>query len=395
MCNRKTMKHLTSRLSHFNLHNKCVLLRADLNVPLIENQIADDLRLRAIQPTLDYLLKKKAIIFVATHLGRPNGKYDPYLSTKILLPWFKKNNYSVDFEPDLKVAATRQYQPGSIILLENMRFFPGEQNHDPRFAQELAACAEYYVNDAFGALHRNDTSLTLVADSFSSEKKTVGFLVSQELNELEKLKNPQQPFILIMGGGKVDTKLLLIKNMLNYAQAILLCPAIVFTFLQAQGKPVGKSLVNEALIAPAQEILTASLQKKCSFFFPLDYQIADSSWKGPLSIVAADAFPSYGFGISIGPKTLLAWTPIIHQAKTIFFNAAMGFAQRPKTVDGTNSLLQSIAQSNAYTVIGGGDSAAAVARLGLTEKFDFISTGGGATLAYLSNQPLPGLDHIS
>ncbi len=389
------MKQLINRLSHLNLNNKRVLLRADLNVPLANNRIADGFRLRTLQPTLDYLHNQNAITFIATHLGRPKGKYDPNLSTKILLPWFEEHNYSVTFEPDLKGAATRHYQPGAIILLENLRFFPGEQNHDSVFAHELAACAEYYVNDAFGALHRNDSSLTLVADCFAPEKKTIGFLIEKELHELKKLKtSPEQPFVCIIGGGKIDTKIELIKNLVATVQTILLCPAVVFTFLKALNKPVGKSLVDEQLVSIAHEIISHASQNNVKLCFPLDYQAADTTRDGALSIVDADAFPKDGVGVSIGPKTLAAWAPIIKNAKTIFVNAAMGFADRPETLEGLHALLKIIAKSKAYKVIGGGDSVAAVERFGLSKDINFLSTGGGATLAYLSGQPLPGLDHM-
>lgn len=390
------MKTLTCKLLNFNLKNKRVLLRVDLNVPLANNHVADDFRLRSLQPTLDYLQKENAIIFIATHLGRPNGKYNPNLSTKLLLPWFEQHNYHIIFEPDLKTVATRHYRPGSTILLENLRFFKGEQSHDPTFAHELAACADYYVNDAFGALHRTDSSLTLVADCFAPKKKTIGFLIEKELRELKKLKtSPEQPFICIIGGGKIDTKISVIKNMLQTAQTIFLCPAVVFTFLKALHKPVGKSLIDENLIETARTILeSAEQQKKSKLFFPLDYQIADTTRDGTLTVVDSEQFPEDGAGVSIGPKTIAAWDPLIQQAKTIFVNSAMGFQDRPDTLEGLHELLKCIAGSKAYTVVGGGDSAAAVERFGLSQKIDFISTGGGATLTYLSGQPLPGLQHI-
>jgi phosphoglycerate kinase len=389
------MKKPTCKLTQFNLRNKRVLLRADLNVPLAHGTIEDDFRLRAVLPTLNYLQQHHAITFIATHIGRPNGTYDPKLSTKILIPWFEKNGYSIIFEPDLKKAASMSYAPSSIILLENMRFFAGEQNHDPAFAQQLGACADYYVNDAFGTLHRDDTSVSLVADYFPPDKKTIGFLVQKELQELSSLKhNPPQPFVLIIGGGKVDTKLSLISGMLDSVSTILVCPAVVFTFLKAMGKNVGKSLVDEASIKTAQEIIKSARIKNINLLFPIDYQIAYNNLDGKLEIIEANSFPDNARGVSIGPKTIQEWRQCINNAKTIFFNAAMGFTQRPETLEGLHALLESIATSPAHTVVGGGDSVAAVERFKLTSKIDFLSTGGGATLAYLSGNALPGLQNL-
>lgn len=389
------MKKIISKLTQFPLANQRVLLRADLNVPLAHSAIANDFRLRALLPTLHYLRSHNAITIIATHLGRPQGTVMPNLSTKILVPWFQHHGYSVIFEPNLRTVKQTDYKPGSIIMLENMRFFPGEHNQDPNFTQELASCAQYYVNDAFGTLHRHDTSVSLVATYFPPDKKTVGFLVERELKELEFLKHAQKPFILILGGGKVDTKLELIKGMLDYVTAIMLCPATVFTFLYAQGTPVGASLVEHECIDKAQEIIAQAQSKNIQLLFPLDYQIADNSLDGPLRFIDAHEFPKDAIGISIGPKTIEHWCSIIKKAKTVFLNAAMGFAYRPETLEGLHKILECLASSSAHSVVGGGDSVAAVERFGLAQKISFLSTGGGSTLAYLSGEELPGLIAIS
>ena len=389
------MKNIICKLNQFNLNNKRVLLRVDLNVPLSQGTISDDYRLNTVIPTLNYLQKNGAITFIATHLGRPNGKYDPSLSTQKLIPWFKKHDYPITFEPDLKKASQITYPPSTFVMLENMRFFPGEQNQDPAFAQQLSSLADYYVNDAFGALHRNDTSVSLVAHYFPEDKKTIGFLIEKELQELDALKhNPSQPFILIIGGGKVDTKLSLIANMLDSISTILLCPAVVFTFLKALGKEVGKSLVDNASLHSAENIINQANKKNIQLLFPLDYHIAHNTIDGNLKYINADEFGSNDIGISIGPKTVVQWCPIIKQAKTIFVNAAMGFTQRPETLNSLKSLLKCVTTSSAHTVVGGGDSVAAVIRFGFANKIDFLSTGGGATLTYLSGNPLPGLQDL-
>lgn len=389
------MKLPINKLTTFNLHNKRVLLRADLNVPLLNGHVADDFRLRALQPTLDFLHKQQAIIFIATHIGRPKGSYNPALSTKILLPWFKEHNYKVRYQADLKAAVHHTYQSGSIILLENLRFFSGEQHTDLSFALDLAACAEYYVNDAWGTLHRNDTSLTLVADCFAKDKKTIGFLVEKELHALQKIRtSPEHPFACIIGGGKVETKLILVNHLLDHADYIMLCPALVFTFLKARKISTGKSLVNETLINEAKKILNHALQKKKQILFPKDYYCAQNPLSQNIQLFDAENFPSNEIGISIGPKTIELWKPYLMQAKTIFINAGMGFQENPKSLQGLENLMKCIAHCKAYKIVGGGDTVSTIERLNLNNQFDFISTGGGATIAYLSGQPLPGLQHV-
>ncbi len=389
-----TIEQKLFKLPSFHLTNKRVLLRVDLNVPIHNGNIMDDFRLHAILPTLNYLIEHQAIIILATHIGRPQGKKIPALSTQHLVPWFKKHGYEVIFEPNLTTAINTNYPSSSIILLENMRFYAGEQTQDDNFAQQLASCADYYINDAFATLHRQDVSVSLVARYFPEDKKSIGFLVKKELEALDTLKNdPAHPFLLILGGGKPETKISLIKGMLPLADSILLCPALVFTFLAAQHKEVGKSLIDAAQFEQAKQLMNEA-QKNNMFHFPVDYQIALDSIHGPLEVVSSGQFPHNGIGIAIGPETIKLWHPLIQNAQTIFFNAAMGFAQQPHTQEALKTLLQCVAQSAAYSVVGGGDSVAAVQRYGLTAQIDFLSTGGGATLAYLTGKQLLGLQYL-
>lgn len=374
------------------LNNKTVFLRVDLNVPLKNGELLNDHRLHAIKPTLNYLRDKKATIILGTHIGRP-ANHEEYLSTKHLVPWFKKEGYPILFTPDLDNASElAKNNPGSIILLENLRFYPGEKKHNPAFAQQLAHLAEYYVNDAFALLHRNDTSITLTPGLFSRDTRAVGLLIEDELKHLEKLiDTPAHPFTLILGGGKVSTKIPLIKNMLSRIDNLLVCPAIVFTFLKALGKPVGNSLVEESSLDTCKEILDLAQQQNVTVTFPLDYQVARGSYNGPLSYIDADEFPSDGIGISIGPKTYELFGSIIRNSKTIFYNGLMGSVGRQETLSGINALLKAMAESEGYSVIGGGDSVAAAQLLGHADDISYLSTGGGATLTYLSGTPLPGL----
>ncbi len=376
----------------WNCKNEPVFLRADLNVPLSDGKILSDHRLQAIRPTLDALIKKNAIIVLATHMGRPTDN-EPTLSTKQLLPWFKKYGYRIIFckDPEEVKEQLKRAQPGTILLLENLRFFPGEKGQDPAFAQQLKELAKWYVNDAFGAAHRTDSSLTLLAELFPKERRSLGLLVIKELELLDQLlSNPAQPFGLILGGGKVADKLPLIEHFIGKASFIMLGPAMVFTFLKALGKEVGKSFVDDEMILYAKKVMKKAQEKGTKVSVPVDYLVAKGSVDGPLSIVDADQFPSDGIGISIGPKTIAQWKPHIEKAGTVFFNGSMGFSDRPDTLSGMEQLLTVIAQAPGKTVVAGGDSVAIVNNRSV-KGITYCSSGGGATLTYLSGKDLPAL----
>jgi phosphoglycerate kinase len=383
---------LACHIPEWDLANKRVFLRADLNVPLKNGAIDDDYRLRAIVPTIKLLQEKGALVLLATHIGRPKTP-DPKLSTRLLIPWLAQQGFTVTFAQTPQEAARLLSLRTPLVLLENLRFFPGEQAHASLFAQELANLGDFYVNDAFGTLHRADTSVTLVPPLLPPEKRSIGLLVERELAALEKIRTkPEKPFVAIIGGGKVADKLPLLTGLLSHADTILLCPALVFTFLQAQKKPVGKSLVDPTHLTACSEFLELAKHKQVNIVFPLDYQIALNTIAGSLTYVDAETIPSNGIGISIGPKTIAAYTQILNGAHTTFFNAAMGFSQREETLHSTYALLQTIAKKADTTrVVGGGDSIAAVQKCGLEKKIGYLSTGGGATLAYISGAPLPGL----
>ncbi len=384
--------NLTSHLKSFNLNGKTVFLRADLNVPIENGIILNDHRLKSLIPTLSFLVDHHATIVLATHIGRPENN-EPELSTRHLVPWFKIHGYTVLFAPDLNAVPTLMKEhPGSIILLENMRFYKGERLHDLFFAQDLAQGIDYYVNDAFALLHRNDTSITLLAELFPHDRRSIGFLIEDELKHLNHLiEKPTRPFTLILGGGKVDSKIPLIKNLMPHIDNLLLCPAIVFSFLKALGKPVGKSLVDDARLETCKELLEQAHQYNVKIFFPLDYQIAQGSFEGPLSHVDADQFSRDGVGIAIGPKTYALFGDVIRNSETIFYNGLMGAVARKETLGGMEALLNAMAASHGFSVIAGGDSVAAAELLGYADDLSYLSTGGGATLSYLSGTPLPGL----
>lgn len=383
-----------SKLAAMDLTNKHVFLRADLNVPLSPTgAILDDFRLQETLPTIELIQKKGGMVILATHIGRPT-KFDPALSTEHLISWFERRGIDVLFTPDLAHAAQIHFDSNKIILLENLRFFPGEQGHNKEFAQKLAKLADVYVNDAFGTLHREDSSISLMPQFFVPNARTIGPLIERELRALEPIKNPTHPFVVILGGGKVSTKLAFIECLLDNADTIILCPAIVFTFLKACGKPIGKSLVDNDAVAHMQKIIDKAQAKNVKLIFPSDYLIAQDTIDGALSVVNADNFPANGIGLGIGPATIAQITPIIMNAKTLFYNAAMGFLNKPDTCNATRDLLQVVAQSSAYSVVGGGDSCAMAHYFGIDKNIAYFSTGGGVTLEYLCNKPLPGLEAL-
>ncbi len=383
---------IKSHLKSLHLDHKTVFLRADLNVPINKGIILNDHRLNAIIPTLSYLIDHHATIVLATHIGRPQD-HESELSTRHLMPWFVQRGYHIIFAPDLEqVSHVINEHQGSIILLENMRFYPGEQTSDPHFAAQLARGCDYYINDAFALLHRNDTSITLLPDLFAPDKRSVGFLIEQELNNLNRLiEKPTHPFTLILGGGKIDSKIPLLQNLIPHIDHLLLCPAIVFSFLKALNKPVGRSLVDDAALEICRALLEEARTRHITVHFPTDYQIAHESFEGRLSYVDADQFPQDGVGVSIGPKTYAPFAQIIHDSKTLFYNGLMGTVSRPETLGGMDAILKAMATSQGFSVIGGGDSVAAAEMLGYANDIGYLSTGGGATLSYLSGAPLPGL----
>lgn len=388
------MLHLQSTLPSMDFAQQHVFVRADLNVPLADSTILDDYRLESILPTIHAIQQKQGMIILATHIGRPHGT-DPRLSTKLLLPWFETRGLSIAHAASLAEAHTLSTHTHDIILLENLRFWPEEQACDSHFAQELARLAPYYVHDAFGAAHEEAASLTILPTLFPPSHRTIGLLVEKELQALNRLlEKKAKPFVLIIGGNKVAEKLPVIKALIPKVDTILLCPAMVFTVLKAQGKQMGSSLIEEQTLSLSREIVQQAQKHAVQVLFPRDYYITKETFEGEMlpNPVSADAFPHDGYGITIGPATAHEWEPIIHKAHTLFYNGLMGDLQRKETLYGIDALLKAMSNSPAFTVIGGGDSVASARRLGYADQISYLSTGGGATLAYISNRPLKSLE---
>ncbi len=366
------------------LKDKRIFLRADLNVPLDGTNILIDHKLKAILPTIDYIKQQGGKIILATHIGRPKG-FDESLSTKILLPWFKKQGYQIQYSPNLNNV---QANVETITLLENLRFYNGEQGKDPNFAKELASLADAYINDAFGCIHRDDTSLYLLPLQFKKDNRNYGLLIETELTNLEKIKkNAKQPFILILGGNKTLDKIPMIKNFLithkeNKPKAIIIGGAMAYTFLKAQGSEVGNSLVEKEAIPDAQYILQEAKNQGIKILLPTDSIIEISA--NQFVRLPHNQFPKNGMGVDIGQNSIDHFTRKIEDAHTVFINGTMGIYTNPNYEFGTKAILDAICKSHAFSVAGGGDATAAVYKFHLNEKFNFISTGGGATLKYLS-----------
>lgn len=377
-----------NNISRWNLRNARVLIRADLNVPLNDGKIISDFRLQACKPTLDYLLNEHASIVLITHIGRPENQ-EPELSTKHLLPWFHAYQYDIQFAPTIEAA---QNSKAPITLLENLRFWPEERSQSKSFAHQLATLGDYYIDDAFGVMHRLDTSITLLPQEFDQEHRSIGFLVEREIAALTQIKdNPTQPFVAIIGGGKAHDKIPLLTKLMDKASIIFVCPAISFTFEKARGIRIGKSFIDESSVSMCKEIMEQCEKRGVKILFPIDYQIALDTLHGPLSYVDADKIPTNAIGISIGPKTFKLMAEVISSAKTIFFNGVFGFLERPETLEGARKLIEMIAQSQAHSIVAGGDTAAIAQAFGLLDNIDYVSTGGGATLAYIAGKKLPGL----
>ncbi|ESP96318.1 Phosphoglycerate kinase [Streptomyces sp. ADI96-15] len=384
---------------------KRVFVRADLNVPLADGQITDDGRIRAVLPTVEALAGAGAKVIVASHLGRPKGAPDPAFS---LLPAAERLGellgrpvaFAQDTVGPAAHAAVDGLESGQVAVIENLRFNPGETSKDDAerapFADELAALADVYVGDGFGAVHRKHAS---VYDLPARLPHYAGYLIATEVGVLKKLTaEVQRPYAVVLGGAKVSDKLGVIDNLLEKADRILIGGGMVFTFLKAKGYEVGASMLQEDQIPVVQEYLKRAEEKGVEFVLPVDVVVSggfpDLKAKEPThpDTVPADAIPAGRMGLDIGPATAELYAAKLADARTIFWNGPMGVFEHPDYAGGTRAVAQALLDSPAFTVVGGGDSAAAVRLLGFDENaYGHISTGGGASLEYLEGKTLPGL----
>ena len=389
-------------LAQLSFAGKQVILRCDLNVPMKSGAITDDGRIRASLGTIKLLLENNCSIVIIAHLGRPKGEINQELSLEpvaqrlgILL------GREVKFSRQILglQASTNLLKPGEILMLENIRFLDSEtskvEQERKQLAQELATYGEVYVGDGFGAVHRKHASVFELA---SLLPHAAGRLVAAEAEVLEKLtKNPDRPYGVILGGAKVSDKIAVISNLLDKVDVIAIGGGMVFTFLAAQGKQVGKSLVQMDLIPTVKELLDRAEQKNVEILLPTDIMVArEFSESAPATLVQADQIPIDQMGLDIGPDSSATFANAISRCKTVFWNGPMGVFEFANFANGTKSIARALIEIKGMTVVGGGDSAAAVRELGFSDKqFGYISTGGGASLEYLEGKQLPGLVALS
>jgi phosphoglycerate kinase len=375
-----------------DVRDKRVLVRVDFNVPVQDGEVTDDTRIRRALPTIRHLLEEGARPILISHLGRPKGEPDPKYAMdpvaarlqELLGEPVKKLDAAVGPEVE---EALEDWDGRGVVLLENSRFYPGETSNDPEFAGQLAALADLYVNDAFGAAHRAHATTVGVAER---QLAAAGFLMEEEIDYLDKvLKDPERSFVAILGGAKVSDKLGVIESLLGTADSLLIGGAMCFTFFKAQGYEIGNSLVEDDYLEEAKRLMAEAGDR---LVLPVDVVVTEAMEEDAESeTVPVDGIPAGRMGLDIGPKTVDLFSEHISGASTIFWNGPMGVFEIDAFAKGTEGVARAVAESGATSVVGGGDSVAAVNKLGLEDRMSHISTGGGASLEYVEGKELPGI----
>lgn len=391
--NKKTVKDL-------NVSGKKVLVRVDFNVPLSKDgsgTITDDSRIKAALPTIDYLIDNDSSVILISHLGRPGGEAKEEFSLNPVAKWLE-NKYQDKFSffpsdtvVDEKVEeSVENLKPGQVCLLENTRYVKGETKNDSEFSKKLANLADLYVNDAFGTSHRAHSSNVGVASLLPS---AVGFLIEKEIEFIGKaLEEPERPFVSILGGAKVSDKIGVIENLIGKVDTILIGGGMAYTFLKAQGKEIGRSLLEEDKMDLSLELIEKAKANNVKLLLPVDAVIADEIKEGiETEIVDIDSIPADKEALDIGPKTAEIFAKEIKNAKTVVWNGPMGVFEVKGFDNGTNDIAKALSEVDGVTIVGGGDSALAVELAGLKDKISHVSTGGGASLEFLEGKELPGI----
>jgi len=374
-----------------DVRSKRVLVRCDFNVPLENGSITDDRRITEALPTIKYLLDQDAVVILASHLGRPKGVTPEFSLKPVAARLSELLGQPVPLLPDSVgpevQKAVSEAKPGDVLLLENVRFHLEEEKNDPSYARELASLADVYVNDAFGTAHRAHASTEGVAHILPG---VAGFLIQKEIEHLgAAVENPKRPFVAVMGGSKVKDKIALIDNLLPKVDHLLVGGGMVFTFFKAQGHGIGKSLLDEGSLDYAKKLLDENPEK---LVLPTDIVTApEFSADAPTQTVGVDGIEEGQIGLDIGPASQKAFGDIIRAAGTVLWNGPMGVFEMKPFEAGTRSVAEAMAESDATTIVGGGDSAAAVEKFGYAEKMSHVSTGGGASLEFLEGKELPGI----
>lgn len=387
--NKKSVKDI-------EVKGKVVFCRVDFNVPMKDGQVTDDTRIRAALPTIQYLTEQGAKVVLASHLGRPKGQVVEELRLNAVAEKLQdhlgKNVVKTDEAyGDSVKAEIAKLEEGSVLLLENVRFYPGEEKNDSELAKAFADLADVYVNDAFGAAHRAHASTAGIAEHLPA---VAGFLMEKELEVLGKaLSNPDRPFTAIIGGAKVKDKIGVIDHLLDKVDNLIIGGGLAYTFIKALGHEVGKSLLEEDKIDLAKSYLDQAKEKGVNFYMPVDVVVADDfSNDANIKVVPIDSIPSDWEGLDAGPKTREIYADVIKKSKLVIWNGPMGVFELEAFAGGTKAVAEALAEAEGtYSVIGGGDSAAAVEKFELADKMSHISTGGGASLEFMEGKELPGV----
>jgi len=386
-----------------NLKGQRVFIRVDFNVPLDHAKVIDDTRIRETLPTLRLAIDRGARLLLASHLGRPKGKADPKYSLAPVAARLRELlGKSVEFASDCvgaeAVAKSKALPDGGVLLLENVRYHPQEEANDPEFSRQLAAlCDQLFVCDAFGSAHRAHASVVGITKFV--RQAAAGLLMEKELAYLGKaVSNPERPFVAVLGGAKVSDKIQVVQNLMKLADAMLIGGAMAYTFLKSQGQPIGKSLVEDDKVDFARGLLEEAEKRNFRLLLPVDHVLAESVDSSVVKVVDVAGTPDHWMGLDVGPKTIGLFSSEISKARTIVWNGPLGVFEKPTFANGTLAMARAVAaatESGAMSIIGGGDSVAAVEQSGVAQQISHISTGGGASLEFLAGEKLPGVEALT